>query len=202
MAGLIMVASACSAAAVENEQRGPTPPDRIALPGVYPHLPGLSAWKLASAGWVKYCADHNGQQLCNTYRSRYDGPFGARVDVAIAVAVVTGSGQSTPVIGVFMSRVRLYPAPNIYSAPGITIDDQERLAARNVTCVYNTCGLTFDVTAEFLSKLRSGDILTVVATDHVGRPFRRSISLNGFGVAYDGAPLDPNVLAERYGGTQ
>ncbi|OYX82603.1 MAG: hypothetical protein B7Y75_06185, partial [Azorhizobium sp. 35-67-5] len=77
----------------------------------------------------------------------------------------------------------------------VVIDQQPPLSLKYEICFPNGCFAGMDVNAEFVTKLKKSQSLTIQALQMGGRTLNFVLPTKEFAKAYDGAPSDPNVVA-------
>jgi invasion protein IalB len=66
-----------------------------------------------------------------------------------------------------------------------------------VICLPNGCFAEGQINEAFINSMKKGTILNVKFFNQVGAEVTFQVPLAGFGKAFDGAPVDPQVLAEQ-----
>ncbi len=77
----------------------------------------------------------------------------------------------------------------------VIIDQQPPLALKYEICFPNGCFAGMDVNADFVTKLKKAQNVTIQALQMGGRTLNFVMPAKDFAKAYDGAPSDPNVVA-------
>jgi hypothetical protein len=84
-------------------------------------------------------------------------------------------------------------------APGIRIvvDKNRPIAGGFSACLPHGCFVEAAVKDDFVSAIKKGSTLNVSARNQVGKEITFAVPVAGFGKAFDGPPVDPQVLAEQ-----
>jgi invasion protein IalB len=83
--------------------------------------------------------------------------------------------------------------------PGIriTVDKGQPVAGRYATCLPHGCFAEANVKDDFVTALKKGTSLNVSARNQAGAVVTFAVPTEGFAKAFDGPPIDPQVLAEQ-----
>jgi Invasion associated locus B (IalB) protein len=81
----------------------------------------------------------------------------------------------------------------------IVIDKEPAFFSAFFTCFANGCMADYEATPELVGKLKTGEMLTIVAINLAGKAVSFSLPLadsggNGFAGANEGPPIDPKVF--------
>ncbi len=84
-------------------------------------------------------------------------------------------------------------------SPGtrIVVDKSPPVAGRFSACLPHGCFIEAAVKDDFVTAVKKGTTLNVSARNPAGREVTFTIPVAGFGKAFDGPPVDPQVLAEQ-----
>jgi len=132
--------------------------------------------------WTKFCGKENqdGKEVCMTVREtrQPDGRFVA------GAALIEEEGKAGKILRFTLPRgegreVRA------------TLDQDQPIAGRYITCLPNGCMADVAVDAGFLQRLKAVTTLTVSSTDASVRTVTHVFPLAGFAEAIDGPPTDP-----------
>jgi invasion protein IalB len=141
--------------------------------------------------WTKVCGKDQGAktEICYTTRDFVDGK-GQRI-LAVALYDVKGK-QSQKTVRILMPLGFLVP-------PGVrmTVDKSQPVAGRYATCLSHGCFAEARVKDDFFSAVKKGSTLKVSTRNQAGRVVTFAVPMAGFGRAFDGPPIDPQVLAEQ-----
>ncbi|MFG1464853.1 invasion associated locus B family protein [Xanthobacter sp. DSM 24535] len=77
----------------------------------------------------------------------------------------------------------------------VIIDQQPPLALKYEICFPNGCFASMDTNAEFVTKLKKAQTITIQALQMGGRTLNFQLPAKDFAKAYDGPASDPNVVA-------
>jgi invasion protein IalB len=119
---------------------------------------------------------------------------------------VSEQGQSTLALAVYEVRsaqpvklVRVLMPLGLLLQPGIrlAVDQRPVVPGRFGLCVPSGCFAEAPVNDEFVSALKSGTSLKVSAQNQAGREVSFAVPVAGFSKAFDGAPINPELLAAQ-----
>ena len=79
----------------------------------------------------------------------------------------------------------------------VIVDNGEPTSAPYVICFSNGCMADYEVSGEFIGKLKKGQGLVIQAINGAGQPVSLVVPLQGVATAYDGPPTDPKVFAAQ-----
>jgi len=211
------VGAAVFAPALVVAQQQPQRPQRPAPqapqpqgPQASPQMPGQPAQQGQAGGptvvqvkpepsqtdWTKVCGKDQASnaEICYTTRD-FVSDQGQPV---LAVAVYDVKGGNPQQAG--QKIVRFLLPLGLILQPGIrfAVDQGQPTAGRYAICFPNGCfaeqaGLKDDV----INQLKRGTNLNVSVQNTGGREVTFQVPLAGFGKAFDGAPIDPQVLADQ-----
>ncbi|OYW32815.1 MAG: hypothetical protein B7Z45_08995 [Azorhizobium sp. 12-66-6] len=153
-------------------------PQSVAVPGI-------------NTPWTKVCGTDQGagKQICMTTQD-----FTAETGQPLA-SVAIRETKDDPV------KKFIVPVPvGMIIQPGtcVILDQQPPLAMKYEICFPNGCFASMDVNAEFVTKMKKVQNITIQALQMGGRTLNFQLPGKDFAKAYDGAPSDPKeVAAER-----
>ena len=145
--------------------------------------------KPAQPQWTKVCGKDEaagGREICYTTRDFGNDPNAAPV---LALAVYDIKGDETKV-------VRLLMPVGLMLEPGFRfgIDKGANLEGKFQICFPNGCFAEAKVKVATINQLKRGTLMNVYVKNQVNNEVHFTLPLEGFGGAFDGAPIDPKVL--------
>jgi invasion protein IalB len=140
--------------------------------------------------WTKVCGKDQGanKEVCYTTRD-FISDQGQPV---LAVAVYDVKGEPTKVVR-FLMPLGLMLQPGVRFG----IDQGQPVAGRYAICFPNGCFAEQTVRDDVINQLKRGNTLNISVQNQGAREVTFAVPLAGFGKAYDGPAIDPNVLAEQ-----
>jgi len=145
----------------------------------------------AQPEWTKVCAkdERAKAEICYTTRD-FVTDKGQRVLAVALYDVKAKNAQKT--LRILMPLGLLVP-------PGIRIaaEKSQPVAGRYSTCSPHGCFAEAAAKDDMVAALKKGTSLTVSARNQAGKEVSFAIPMDGFGKAFDGPPVDPQVLAEQ-----
>ena len=89
--------------------------------------------------------------------------------------------------------------PGMQLQPGlrVVVDQLTPMPAKYSICFPNACYGDMDVDADFVGKLKKGQMLTVQTINQIGRTVNFTLALKDFAKSYDGPAIDPKVVEEQ-----
>ncbi|MFC1456086.1 invasion associated locus B family protein [Microvirga arabica] len=145
----------------------------------------------AQPDWTKVCEKNEGSktEICYTTRD-FITDKGQRV---FAVAVYDVKGKKA------QRTLRLLTPLGSLVPPGvrITLDKGRTVGGRYTSCLPHGCFAEASVKDSFAAALKKGTTLNVSARNQAGSVVTFAVPTDGFGKAFDGPPLDPQVLVEQ-----
>ncbi len=141
--------------------------------------------------WTKVCGHDNAanKDICYTTRD-----FSAQADKppVLAVAIYEIKGEDTRI-------VRLLTPVGLMLRPGFrfSIDKGASLEGAFEICFPNGCFAESRVKAPTIDQMKKGTVMSIEVRNQVNNQVTFAVPLAGFGKAFDGAPVDPKVLAEQ-----
>jgi invasion protein IalB len=175
---------ACASTAFAQDKPAAKPP--AAAPAQASNAtPNLSG---PQPDWVKVCSTdpQNKREVCQVSRD-LRAETGQTL-ASVAVREIKG-GKRALVLAI---------PPGMQIQPGVrvVVDKQPAILGKFSVCMQNACFIEAEMTDAILSNFKKGTTLNLQALNVQGRGVTLPISLAGFGKAYDGAALDPKVLAQ------
>jgi invasion protein IalB len=162
-------------APAQAQQQQAAGPQSVAVPGI-------------NTPWTKVCGTDQAanKQICMTTQD-----FTAETGQPLASAAIREM-QDDPVKK-FIVSVPI----GMLIQPGtrVVIDKEAPLSLKYEICFPNGCFASMDVNAEFVTKLKKAQNITIQALQMGGRTLNFVLPAKDFAKAYDGAPSDPNVVA-------
>ncbi len=149
----------------------------------------LSQEEAASNGWYKACNDQGETKICNVQYQAVAST--GQVITSINLAEITG-GVNRRVFQVTVPTDRRVP-------PGVQIkvDDKKPTPIPFSFCTPRICAAEVTLDDKLVEVLKSGKTLEVTSTNFQGKANPISVTLEGFGAAYDGAPIKQEDLVAR-----
>jgi invasion protein IalB len=142
-----------------------------------------------SNGWYKACNDQGDTKICNTQYQAVAST--GQVITSINLADIKGA-VNRRVFQVTVPTDRLIP-------PGVSmkVDDKKPTVIPMTFCTPRICAAEVDLDDKLVEVLKSGSTMEVTSTNFQGKANPINISLNGFGAAYEGAPIKQADLVAR-----
>jgi len=168
-----------------------------AAPGTAPAAAGAAASGLvqlkpepSQPDWVKVCGKDpaSNQEICYTTRD-FVSDQGQPV-LAVAMYDVKGKPEK---ISRFILPLGLLLAPGVKFG----VDAGPLADGKFAICLPNGCFAEGQIGEAFIVSMKKGTTLNVKFKNQVGNEVTFQVPLAGFGKAFDGAPIDPQVLAEQ-----
>ena len=149
----------------------------------------LSQDAASSNGWYKACNDQGETKICNVQYQAVAST--GQVITSINLAEITG-GLTRRVFQVTVPTDRLIP-------PGVAmkVDDKKPTPIPFSFCTPRICAAEVALDDKLVEVLKSGSSLEVTSTNFQGKANPIRITLEGFGAAYDGAPIKQADLEVR-----
>jgi invasion protein IalB len=145
----------------------------------------------AQPDWTKVCGkdERATTEVCYTTRD-FVTDKGQRV---LAVAVYDAKAKGA------RKMMRILTPLGFLVPPGvrITVDKGQPVAGRYATCLPHGCFAEAAVKDNFVTSFKKGAMLNVSARNPAGAVVTFVVPTEGFGKAFDGPPVDPEVLAEQ-----
>ncbi|WP_029005821.1 invasion associated locus B family protein [Azorhizobium doebereinerae] len=150
-------------------------PQSVAVPGI-------------NTPWTKVCGTDQGtkKEICMTTQD-----FTAETGQPLASAAIREVKDDPNKKFIVSVPVGMLLQPGTR----VIIDQQPPLSLKYEICFPNGCFAGMDVNAEFVTKLKKAQNITVQALQMGGRTLNFILPAKDFAKAYDGPPSDPNVVA-------
>jgi invasion protein IalB len=173
------------------QKEQPAPKNQQAQPpAAAPVVVALKA-SPAQPEWTKVCATDQQAKadICYTTRD-FVTDKGQRV---LAVALYDVKAKNAP------KTLRVLMPLGLLVPPGIRIaaEKSQPVAGRYSTCFPHGCFAEAAVKDDLVAALKKGTSLNVSARNQAGKEVTFTVPMDGFGKAFDGPPVDPQVLAEQ-----
>ncbi len=141
--------------------------------------------------WTKVCGKDEaaGAEICYTTRD-FVSDQGQPV---LAVAVYDIKAAQPQKVVRFLMPLGLLVQPGIRFA----VDQGQPNPGRYAICFPNGCFAEAQVKDDFVAALKRGTAINVSVQNQAGREVTFAVPAAGFAKAFDGAPIDPKVLAEQ-----
>ncbi|MBD2746549.1 invasion associated locus B family protein [Microvirga sp. BT688] len=172
----------------------PAPKNQQAQPPAAPApAPVLVALKASPAQpeWTKVCGkdERTNNETCYTTRD-FVTDKGQRI---VAVAFYDMKAKNAPKL------LRILMPLGLLVPPGIRVaaEKSQPAAGRYSSCLPHGCFAEVAVKDDLVAALKKGTTLNVSARNQGGKEITFSVPTDGFGKAFDGPPVDPQVLAEQ-----
>jgi invasion protein IalB len=145
----------------------------------------------AQPEWTKVCGkdERANAEICYTTRD-FETEKGQRI---VAVALYDVKAKNAP------KTLRILMPLGLLVPPGIRIaaEKSQPAAGRYSACLPHGCFAEAAVKDDLVAALKKGAPLTVSARNQAGKEVTFAVPTDGFGKAFDGPPVDPQVLAEQ-----
>lgn len=141
--------------------------------------------------WTKVCGKDQGAKAEACYTTRdFVTDKGQRI-VAVALYDTKAKGAQ--------KTMRILMPLGFLVAPGIRVvaEKVQPVAGRYATCLPHGCFAEATVKDDFIAALKKGSTLNVSARNQAGKEVTFAVPTEGFGKAFDGPAIDPQVLAEQ-----
>jgi invasion protein IalB len=141
--------------------------------------------------WTKVCGHDQGanKDICYTTRD-----FSAQADKppVLAVAIYEIKGDDTRI-------VRLLMPVGLMLRPGFrfAVDQGTAYEGAFEICFPNGCFAEARVKGPAIEQMKKGTALSIAVRNQLNNEVNFGVPLSGFEKAYDGAPVDPKILAEQ-----
>jgi invasion protein IalB len=145
----------------------------------------------AQPDWTKVCGkdERAKTEVCYTTRD-FVTDKGQRI---VAVAVYDAKGKKS------QKTLRILTPLGLLVPPGIriTVDKGRPVPGRYATCLQHGCFAEAAVKDDFVAALKKGAMLNISARNPGGTVVTFVVPTDGFAKAFDGPPIDPQVMAEQ-----
>jgi invasion protein IalB len=188
---------------VQPAQKAPTPPAKQQpaqqMPGVPGAPSGAPADQQAGAEqppivyspWTKFCGKDNNnpaaKEVCLTVKE-------ARLETGqflAGAALIEQQGDEKKLF-----RITLPLGMQIPQGTRMLLDKEAPMTGRYIVCLPNGCMADFDVTVEFVGKLKKGQQITLQGINLPGQAASYMLPLTDFAKANEGPATDPKKFEE------
>jgi invasion protein IalB len=177
-------------AAPAQQQQSPQQPQQPAPQA------GGEAPQLIFSPWVKLCnkdADPKSKRICVTVK---DGRVESGL-LVVSVAIIEMDGEQKKLL-----RMSLPYGVALQHGTRLIVDQGTPATSPFVTCLPPVvppggCIADYEATADLVSQMKKGQVLTVQAIHMNGQAMSPQLDLRDFAKAYDGPPTDPKVFEEQ-----
>ena len=183
---------------VQPAQKAPAPTKQPQQPAQVPAAPGAPGGEQAAADqppvvyspWTKFCGkDQNPQakEVCLTVKE-------ARLETGqflAGAALIEQSGEEKKLF-----RITLPLGMQIPQGTRMLLDAEQPMTGRYIVCLPNGCMADFDVTAEFVGKLKKGKTITLQGINLPGQAASYALPLTDFAKANEGPATDPKKFED------
>jgi len=187
VSGVVVAGAILFAAIVSNGPATAADP----WPSTAPETP-----QLIYSPWAKFCGkgkDPGAKEVCFTgkdARTRAGEPV-------VAAALIEPAGEARKLF-----RVTLPSPLQVQYGTRIMIDKEPAISSAFFTCFANGCMADCEATPELVGKLKTGQMLTIVAINLAGKAVSFPLPLadsggNSFAAANEGPPTDRKVFEEQ-----
>ena len=145
----------------------------------------------AAAEWTKVCGKDQGnnKQVCYTTRD-----FGqdANQPPLLAVAVYDIEGDDKRIVR-FLLPIGLMLKPGFR----MNVDQGQAIPGAYAICLPNGCFAETEVPANFIAQLKKTQLLSVAVRNQVNNEVTFTLPMKDFAKAFDGPPIDPEILKQQ-----
>jgi invasion protein IalB len=141
--------------------------------------------------WTKVCGKDERANVETCYTTRdFVTDKGQRI---VALALYDVKAKNAP------KTLRILMPLGLLVPPGIRIaaEKSQPAAGRYSACFPHGCFAEAAVKDDLVAALKKGTVLNVSARNQAGKEVTFAVPTDGFGKAFDGPPVDPQVLAEQ-----
>jgi invasion protein IalB len=142
--------------------------------------------------WTKFCGKDNNnpqaKEVCLTVKE-------ARLETGqflAGAALIEQTGEEKKLF-----RITLPLGMQIPQGTRMLLDKEEPVTGRYVVCLPNGCMADFDITPEFVGKLKNGQQIVMQGINLPGQATSYTLSLDDFTKAHQGPATDPKVFEEQ-----
>lgn len=137
------------------------------------------------SAWVKICTkNEQNRQVCLVKYEALDPKTGG-VLVVVAVRTTEGKDKQDFLIHVPTAYSLVIPA-----GVRIKIDEDEPISLQYALCLPTNCQVHTELAKQIFARMRTGKQMLVAAINMQQKALTFWVPLNGFGKAFDGAPVD------------
>lgn len=162
-----------------DQQATTPPPEQPQMPIVY-------------SPWTKFCGkdekNPQAKEVCLTVKE-------ARLETGQFVAgaaLIEQEGEQRKIL-----RVTLPLGMQLNPGTRMILDKEQPLSGRYVVCLPNGCMADFEVTADFVAKLKKGTTMLLQGINLPGQAASYPLPMGEFAKANEGPPTDPKVFEEQ-----
>ena len=166
-------------------------PAQAAPPAGAPQGPTRVELQPAQGDWTKVCGKDQSVNKEMCFTTRYFGTSADQPPV-LALAVYDVKGDDTKIVR-FLLPIGLQISPGFRFA----VDKGAALEGKYEICFPNGCFAESKVKQPVVEQLKKGTNLSVSVKNQVAAEVIFSMPLAGFGKAFDGPAMDPQVLAQK-----
>jgi invasion protein IalB len=139
--------------------------------------------------WTKFCGKDNAQakEVCLTVKE-------ARLETGqflAGAALIEQAGEEKKLF-----RVTLPLGMQLPQGTRMLLDKEQPMQGRYIVCLPNGCMADFDVTPDFVAKLKKGQQIVLQGINLPGQAASYMLPLTDFAKANDGPPTDPKKFEE------
>jgi len=168
----------------QQQQQAPAAPADQAASGPPPDQPPV-----VYSPWTKFCGKDNAQakEVCLTVKE-------ARLETGqflAGAALIEQQGEEKKLF-----RITLPLGMQLPQGTRMLLDKEQPLQGRYIVCLPNGCMADFDVTPDFVGKLKKGQQLVLQGINLPGQAASYMLPLADFAKANEGPPTDPKKFEE------
>jgi invasion protein IalB len=141
--------------------------------------------------WTKFCGKDNNptaKEVCLTVKE-------ARLETGqflAGAALIEQAGEEKKLF-----RVTLPLGMQLPQGTRMLLDKEQPMQGRYIVCLPNGCMADFDVTPDFVAKLKKGQQIVLQGINLPGQAASYMLPLSDFAKANDGPPTDPKKFEEE-----
>lgn len=199
-AGLLLADAAMAQAPQPRPTAPRSQPKKGAQPQAQPAQPQSPAagqpaeqqLPIVYSPWTKFCGkdpkNASAKEVCLTVKE-------ARLETGQFVAgaaLIEQEGETKKIL-----RITLPLGMQLVHGTRIILDQEQPMIGRYVVCLPNGCMADFDVTADFVGKMKSGQQIVLQGINLPGQAASYPLPLSDFTKANDGPATDPKVFEEQ-----
>ena len=186
-ASLLILFATASAATAQR-----CPPEKLSPKPVQPVAqPANAQAGFIHSPWTKFCGKDNNnpqaKEVCLTVKE-------ARLETGqflAGAALIEQTGEEKKLF-----RITLPLGMQLPQGTRMLLDKEEPMQGRYVVCLPNGCMADFDVTKDFVAKLKKGQQIVLQGINLPGQAASYMLPLADFAKANDGPPTDPKKFEE------
>jgi invasion protein IalB len=183
----VQPAQKAPAPAKQPQQPAPTP---LAPAGDQAATPPADQPPIVYSPWTKFCGKDNNptaKEVCLTVKE-------ARLETGqflAGAALIEQAGEEKKLF-----RVTLPLGMQLPQGTRMLLDKEQPMQGRYIVCLPNGCMADFDVTPDFVAKLKKGQQIVLQGINLPGQAASYMLPLADFAKANDGPPTDPKKFEE------